>query len=86
MWGTFFPLISEAITGTEETVGPPWFDRLTTPLAIVLVLLTGIGPVLAWRRVTPSRLIRVLAAPRPSRSWCSSSCSPSRTQPRACLR
>src|SRR4051812_1191175 len=51
MWGTFFPLISEAITGTQASVGPPWFDRLTTPLAIVLVLLTGIGPVLAWRRV-----------------------------------
>ena len=54
MWGTFFPLISEALTGTEASVGPPWFDRLTTPLALVLVLLTGIGPVLAWRRVTPS--------------------------------
>ena len=53
MWGTFFPLISEALTGTEATVGPPWFNRLTTPLALVLVLLTGIGPVLAWRRVTP---------------------------------
>jgi cytochrome c-type biogenesis protein CcmF len=63
LWGTFFPLISEAITGTEQTVGPPWFNRLTTPLAIVLVLLSGIGPVLAWRRVTPSRLARMLAAP-----------------------
>ena len=63
MWGTFFPLISEAITGTEATVGPPWFNRLTTPLALVLVLLTGIGPVLAWRRVTPRSLTRVLRAP-----------------------
>jgi cytochrome c-type biogenesis protein CcmF len=63
MWGTFFPLISEALTGTEETVGPPWFNRIVTPLALVLVLLTGIGPVLAWRRVTPRRLARILAAP-----------------------
>jgi cytochrome c-type biogenesis protein CcmF len=63
MWGTFFPLISEALTGTEASVGPPWFDRLTTPLALVLVLLTGIGPVLAWRRVTPSALVRILRAP-----------------------
>jgi cytochrome c-type biogenesis protein CcmF len=62
-WGTFFPLISEAITGTEKSVGPPWFDRLTTPLAIVLVLLTGIGPVLAWRRVTWRSLRRVLVVP-----------------------
>ena len=63
LWGTFFPLISEALTGTESTVGPPWFNRLTTPLAIVLVLLTGIGPVLAWRRMTPSSLRRVLLVP-----------------------
>jgi cytochrome c-type biogenesis protein CcmF len=63
LWGTFFPLISEALTGTEETVGPPWFNRIVTPLALVLVLLTGIGPVLAWRRVTPGRLLRILAVP-----------------------
>jgi cytochrome c-type biogenesis protein CcmF len=63
LWGTFFPLISEAITGKEATVGPPWFNRLTTPLALVLVLLTGIGPMLAWRRMTPSSLRRVLLIP-----------------------
>jgi cytochrome c-type biogenesis protein CcmF len=63
MWGTFFPLISEAITGTEASVGPPWFNRLTTPIAIVLVLLTGIGPVLAWRRVTVSAMRRILFVP-----------------------
>ncbi len=63
LWGTFFPLISEAVTGEEASVGPPWFDRLTTPLALVLVLLSGIGPVLAWRRVTPSSLRRLLLIP-----------------------
>jgi cytochrome c-type biogenesis protein CcmF len=62
-WGTFFPLISEALTGTEATVGPPWFDRLTTPLALVLVLLAGVGPVLAWRRVTLAGLRRILTVP-----------------------
>ena len=63
MWGTFFPLISEAITGTEASVGPPWFNKIVTPLALVLVLLTGVGPVLAWRRVTPAALWRVLLVP-----------------------
>ena len=63
MWGTFFPLISEAVTGTEASVGPPWFNRLTTPLALVLVLLTGVGPVLAWRRVTWRSLRRILVPP-----------------------
>jgi cytochrome c-type biogenesis protein CcmF len=52
LWGTYFPLISEALTGQEASVGPPWFDRYTVPLALVLVLLSGIGPVIAWRRAT----------------------------------
>jgi cytochrome c-type biogenesis protein CcmF len=62
-WGTFFPLISEAVTGTKASVGPPWFNRYTVPLALVLVLLTGLGPMLAWRRTTPSRLLRVMRGP-----------------------
>jgi cytochrome c-type biogenesis protein CcmF len=62
-WGTFFPLISEAVTGTKASVGPPWFDRYTVPLALVLVLLSGIGPVIAWRRVTLEGMRRVLAFP-----------------------
>jgi len=57
-WGTFFPLISEAVTGTKASVGPPWFDRYTVPLALVLVLLSGIGPVIAWRRATLANLWR----------------------------
>jgi cytochrome c-type biogenesis protein CcmF len=51
-WGTYFPLISQALTGHEASVGPPWFDRYTVPLALILVLLSGIGPVIAWRRAT----------------------------------
>src|SRR5689334_15051036 len=51
-WGTWFPLISRALSGSEDSVGPPWFDRYTVPLALALVLLSGLGPVLAWRRAT----------------------------------
>ena len=84
IWGTFFPLISEAITGTEASVGPPWFDRLVTPLALVLVLLAGIGPVLAWRRVTPAALRRVLSVPLAvARGDARGCCSRSRTPPTA---
>ena len=54
-WGTFFPLISEALTGTQASVGPPWFGRYIVPLALLLVLLSGLGPMLAWRRATPGR-------------------------------
>jgi cytochrome c-type biogenesis protein CcmF len=62
-WGTFFPLISEAFTGQEASVGPPWFDQYTVPLALVLVLLSGIGPVIAWRRATAANLRRNLLKP-----------------------
>jgi len=62
-WGTYFPLISEALTGHEASVGPPWFDRYTVPLALILVLLSGIGPVIAWRRATLANARRNLLAP-----------------------
>ncbi|MCU0258569.1 MAG: cytochrome c biogenesis protein CcsA [Solirubrobacteraceae bacterium] len=62
-WGTFFPLISEAVTGEKAAVGPPWFDRYTVPLALLLVLLSGIGPVIAWRRSSASRLWRSIRGP-----------------------
>jgi cytochrome c-type biogenesis protein CcmF len=62
-WGTFFPLISEAVTGTKASVGPPWFSRLTTPLALVLVALMGIGPVIPWRKITPAGLRRAFMWP-----------------------
>ena len=61
--GTFFPLIAEAFTGERATLAAPWFDQYTTPVAIALVLFTGIGPLLAWRRVTWSSARRVFAAP-----------------------
>jgi cytochrome c-type biogenesis protein CcmF len=62
-WGTYFPLISEAVTGNEASVGPPWFDRYTVPLALILVLLSGIGPVIAWRRATLANLRRNFLTP-----------------------
>jgi cytochrome c-type biogenesis protein CcmF len=62
-WGTFFPLISELFTGTKSSLAAPWFDRYTTPLAIVLVLFTGIGPLLAWRRVSWASARRVFRVP-----------------------
>ncbi len=62
-WGTYFPLISEALTGNEASVGPPWFDRYTVPLALILVLLSGIGPVIAWRRATLCQRARNFLVP-----------------------
>jgi cytochrome c-type biogenesis protein CcmF len=62
-WGTFFPLISELFTGNKASLAAPWFDRYTTPLAIGLVLFTGIGPLLAWRRVSWASAKRVFRVP-----------------------
>jgi cytochrome c-type biogenesis protein CcmF len=62
-WGTFFPLISEALTGTKASVGPPWFDRYIVPLTLMLVLLSAIGPAIAWRRATAANLRRNLQGP-----------------------
>lgn len=62
-WGTFFPLISEAVTGTKASVGPPWFDRYITPVAFVLVALIGIGPLISWRRATVANLRRNFTFP-----------------------
>jgi cytochrome c-type biogenesis protein CcmF len=62
-WGTFFPLISEAVTGEKSSLGSPWFDRYTTPLAILLVVFTGIGPLLAWRQVSAGMIWRLVRWP-----------------------
>ncbi len=62
-WITFFPLISQAVTGTKVSVGPPAFRPFIVPLALVLVLLSGVGPIIAWRRVTVANLRRNFTIP-----------------------
>ncbi|MHB8658074.1 MAG: heme lyase CcmF/NrfE family subunit [Solirubrobacteraceae bacterium] len=62
-WVTFFPLISEAVTGTKVSVGPPAFRPFIVPLALILVLLAGIGPLIAWRRVSAANLGRNFTLP-----------------------
>ncbi|MBT8398035.1 MAG: heme lyase CcmF/NrfE family subunit, partial [Gemmatimonadetes bacterium] len=63
LWGTMFPLISEAFTGEQISVGPPFFNRVNIPIGLGLLALTGIGPVIAWRRATRRNLKRNFAIP-----------------------
>ena len=49
LWGTLFPKISEAVQGHTITVGPPFFNNVVVPIGLFLLLLTAIGPLLAWR-------------------------------------
>jgi cytochrome c-type biogenesis protein CcmF len=50
LWGTLFPVISEAVTGEKISVDAPFFNRVNIPIGLFLLLLTGIGPLIAWRR------------------------------------
>ena len=61
LWGTFFPLVSEAVSGRRATLGPPWFAAATRPLAVALVLVTALGTAAAWRRVRTRALLLALA-------------------------
>jgi cytochrome c-type biogenesis protein CcmF len=63
MFGTMFPLLSEAVTGTEISVGPPFFERVNFPIGLMLLALAGIGPVIAWRRATRRNLQKNFATP-----------------------
>jgi cytochrome c-type biogenesis protein CcmF len=58
LWGTLFPVISEAVQGTKISVGPPFFNRITIPIGLALLFLTGVGPLLAWRRTSFDSLKR----------------------------
>ena len=48
-WGTIFPVVSEAVKGIKVTVGPPFFNQVNVPIAILLIFLAGASPLLAWR-------------------------------------
>jgi cytochrome c-type biogenesis protein CcmF len=62
-WGTIFPLISEAVRGVKITVGAPFFNQVNLPIALILLALTGIGPVLAWRKSSPENLRKQFLGP-----------------------
>ena len=63
LFATMFPTISEAVTGQRITVGPPFFNTWMVPIGLVLLMLTGIGPLLAWRKSTLSNLVYQFAWP-----------------------
>jgi cytochrome c-type biogenesis protein CcmF len=58
--GTTFPLLDEAVTGNRLSVGAPYFDRMVVPLALLVVLVMGVGPLLSWRRADSRRAGRRL--------------------------
>jgi cytochrome c-type biogenesis protein CcmF len=63
LWGTLFPILSEAVRGVKITVGPPFFNGVNTPLGLLLLALTGVGPLVAWRRASIDNLRRQFTVP-----------------------
>jgi cytochrome c-type biogenesis protein CcmF len=63
LWGTLFPILSELVRGSKITVGPPFFNRVNVPLGLLLLGLTGIGPLIAWRKASAANLRRQFIAP-----------------------
>jgi cytochrome c-type biogenesis protein CcmF len=63
LWGTLFPILSEWVQGTKVTVGPPFFNRVNIPILLFLLFLTGVGPLLAWRKTSVESLRRNFTIP-----------------------
>jgi cytochrome c-type biogenesis protein CcmF len=61
--GTIFPLLVEALTNRQVTVGGPYFRESTIPLFLLLLFLMGVGPLLPWRRASPEQARRRLTIP-----------------------
>ncbi|HEV2201207.1 MAG TPA: heme lyase CcmF/NrfE family subunit [Bryobacteraceae bacterium] len=63
LWGTLFPVISEAVSGEKISVDAPFFNRVNIPIGLMLMLLTGVGPLIAWRRSSVESLRRAFLWP-----------------------
>ncbi len=63
LWGTIFPMVSEAITNKKVTVGAPFFNQVNGPIFFSLVVLIGICPLIGWRKATTENLIRNFMRP-----------------------
>jgi cytochrome c-type biogenesis protein CcmF len=63
LFATMFPTISESLTGQRLTVGPPFFNKWMQPIGLMLLMLTGIGPLLAWRKSSAATMLDQFAWP-----------------------
>jgi cytochrome c-type biogenesis protein CcmF len=58
LWGTLFPVISEYVSGEKISLDAAWFNQLMIPIGLFLLILTGVGPLFAWRRTSTDSLRR----------------------------
>ena len=62
-WGTLFPVFSELVQGQQVTVGAPFFNKINVPIGLFLLFLTGVGPLLAWRKTSWESMRRIFMWP-----------------------
>ncbi len=63
LWGTMFPVLTEWVMGEKITVGAPFFNKVNIPIGLFLLFLTGVGPLIAWRRSSWESLRRAFYWP-----------------------
>ncbi|MEA2459908.1 MAG: cytochrome c-type biosis protein CcmF [Actinomycetota bacterium] len=63
LWGTIYPVVAEVITGTRLSVGPPFFNAVFIPIGLALIGLTGLGPLVSWRRTSGKAFRRIVRVP-----------------------
>jgi cytochrome c-type biogenesis protein CcmF len=63
LWGVIFPILTELVQGHSRTIGRPYFDFFLRAFGLPLLLLMGIGPLIAWRRTSVRALLRTLRWP-----------------------
>jgi cytochrome c-type biogenesis protein CcmF len=63
LWGVLFPILTELVKGESRTIGRPYYDFFLRTFGLPLLLLMGIGPLIAWRKASARHLLRSLAWP-----------------------
>ena len=63
LWGTIFPILTEYLVNEKRTVGPPFYNKVNIPIGLFLLFLTGVGPLLAWRKTSMQSLKRNFTVP-----------------------
>jgi len=62
-WGSIFPLLSEAVQGSSITVGPSFYNQVTGPIFLAMIVLMGLCPLIGWRKASPENLMRNFLIP-----------------------
>ncbi|MCI0421256.1 MAG: heme lyase CcmF/NrfE family subunit [Acidobacteria bacterium] len=63
LWGTIFPIITEYLQNEKRTVSAPFYNKVNVPIGLFLLFLTGVGPLLAWRKTSMQSLKRNFTLP-----------------------